>query len=366
MQFIKKIGHKLADPALVFYTLPWLMLLVVLGTIAQKELGLYQAQEMFFSSWFFWLGFIPLPGGYLTIAVIFIAVLAKFLFKSTWSWAQSGIILTHFGVLLLILGGFLTAYTAKESFMLIPEGRESNILKDYFQKGLYIKQNSEPILFLNAQDISTPQTINIPDTDIEVKILSYCKNCRFSSLEDTTGAEHRKGLAEKIDIHEIPLNKSEEANMGGVKLEILNTDDANGTYISTEAAPHAISIHQDDTQYDIIFTRKERELPFTIKLNEFQKIFHPGTNMAQHYSSNIDVIENNSTWQALIQMNEPLRYKGYTFFQSSYAETPVGPATILAVVENKGQLFPYISSIIIALGLILHLIILSVKRGRKA
>jgi hypothetical protein len=41
------------------------------------------------------------------------------------------------------------------------------------------------------------------------------------------------------------------------------------------------------------------------------------------------------------------------------------PYTILAVVENKGRLFPYISTLIIALGLILHLIIRVTGRGKE-
>ena len=131
---INKIGQKLADPTLLFYSLPWLICLLVAGTIAQKYVGLYQAQHMFFSSWILWYGFIPLPGGRITLAFIFITLAAKFLFKSKWSWTQSGIILTHFGVLLLFIGGFITAYNAKESFILIPEGQHSNILHDYYQQ----------------------------------------------------------------------------------------------------------------------------------------------------------------------------------------------------------------------------------------
>ncbi|SVA41121.1 uncharacterized protein METZ01_LOCUS93975, partial [marine metagenome] len=57
----------------------------------------------------------------------------------------------------------------------------------------------------------------------------------------------------------------------------------------------------------------------------------------------------------LIQMNEPLRYKGYTFFQSSFIEGPEGETTVLAVVKNYGRLFPYISSIIMCIGLLFHL-----------
>lgn len=32
-----------ARPAILFYALPWLMILLVAGTVAQKDLGLYAA-----------------------------------------------------------------------------------------------------------------------------------------------------------------------------------------------------------------------------------------------------------------------------------------------------------------------------------
>ena len=59
----------------------------------------------------------------------------------------------------------------------------------------------------------------------------------------------------------------------------------------------------------------------------------------------------------LIKMNEPLRYKNYTFYQSSFIEEESGETSVFAVVENYGRLFPYISSIIMCFGLLLHLII---------
>jgi hypothetical protein len=54
-------------------------------------------------------------------------------------------------------------------------------------------------------------------------------------------------------------------------------------------------------------------------------------------------------------MNNPLRYKGYTFFQSSFAEHDGKVSTVLAVVHNKGWVYPYIGAILVAIGLAFHL-----------
>jgi hypothetical protein len=83
---------------------------------------------------------------------------------------------------------------------------------------------------------------------------------------------------------------------------------------------------------------------------------HTGTGIAKSYSSEVNLIENGIPRRVLIEMNEPLRHKGYTFFQSSFIEGPEGEATVLAAVKNYGRSFPYISSIIMSIGLLLHLL----------
>ena len=49
-----------------------LRLLVVLGTLAQADIGLYESQQKYFSSWFLLLWLIPVPGGRLTLLIMFI------------------------------------------------------------------------------------------------------------------------------------------------------------------------------------------------------------------------------------------------------------------------------------------------------
>ena len=69
--------------------------------------------------------------------------------------------------------------------------------------------------------------------------------------------------------------------------------------------------------------------------------------------------------EVLIKMNEPLRHNGYTFYQSSFFEGEFSDISVFAVVENYGRLFPYISSIIMCIGILLHLI-LKIPRGKRA
>ena len=102
------------------------------------------------------------------------------------------------------------------------------------------------------------------------------------------------------------------------------------------------------------------------KLEDFKKVMHPGTEVAKSYSTRINLIENNIPRPVLIEMNKPLRHQGYTFYQASFIESPNGEeTTVLAAVNNYGRLFPYISSIIMSIGLLIHLLINLPKMLKK-
>ena len=131
---LRPIAVRLARPDILFWTLPLMMILLVAGTVAQKDVGLYVAQRDYFASFLIWFGPLPFPGGYTLLGIFFINLLAKFLLFSEWEWRKAGIILSHFGVLLLIIGGGLTAISEKEGYIVIPRGSTVDIAEDYHQR----------------------------------------------------------------------------------------------------------------------------------------------------------------------------------------------------------------------------------------
>ena len=79
---------------------------------------------------------------------------------------------------------------------------------------------------------------------------------------------------------------------------------------------------------------------------------YPGTNIAKSFSSLVNLIEEINQEKVLISMNEPLRHRGYTFYQASFIEDGPKQTTVLATVKNHGRLFPYISTIIMSIGIL--------------
>ncbi|PIE20185.1 MAG: hypothetical protein CSA66_01115, partial [Proteobacteria bacterium] len=148
-----------------------------------------------------------------------------------------------------------------------------------------------------------------------------------------------------------------ERNRAGLRFRVVGAGAADGTYATLQGLRTPESIVVDGKRYVIDLRRRRTMLPFQIQLIDFEKRLHPGTGMAKAYSSTINLIENGGSRRVVIAMNEPMRHRGYTFYQSSFVEGQQGEATVLAVVKNVGRLFPYVSSIIICLGLLLHLLL---------
>ena len=72
MSLSKKLIKILRTPKLFVFTLIWMMFLVVIGTLAQRDMGLFAVQEKYFSSWVIWFWYIPIPGARLTMVLMFI------------------------------------------------------------------------------------------------------------------------------------------------------------------------------------------------------------------------------------------------------------------------------------------------------
>ncbi len=84
-----------------------------------------------------------------------------------------------------------------------------------------------------------------------------------------------------------------------------------------------MSILEGESSNQIIPFRKKEPifLDFSIKLNQFILEFYPN-GMPKEYISNVTIIDGNQTMNALIKVNEPLKYKNLTFYQSSYNVVP--------------------------------------------
>jgi hypothetical protein len=361
---LKSWARRMASPGIVFWTLPWLMVLLIIGTVAQKDLGLYKAHSLYFSSWILWAGPIPLPGTYATLTVITLSLLLKFLFFSEWSRARAGTILTHLGILVLLIGGMLTALTQEEGYIALKEGGSGSVVSDYHDRIVRVEKDGARLADIPFYDLDVGRPL--PGLSFTATVQMTCRNCAAAPpLQDAANGNKRRGLASEISLVAAAPEKEDEANLSGLMFRVEGASaEADGLYLTMEDIPEIPQITTAQGTYKVRIMRAERVLPFTLTLKDFTRDMHPGTNVARGFSSDVVVGENGVIWPAHIRMNEPLRYKGYTIYQASYAIRPDGDVSIFSVVENKGRIFPYAASFLVFAGLLLHLAIRMRQYGK--
>lgn len=361
-KMINKISKLISSPLIFSYTVLWLIVLVFFGTIAQKDIGLYASQMKYFSSYYFTiLGFIPLPGGRLTVMIMTINLFSSLFKKSLWKLKKIGIIIVHIGGLLLLLGGGITAYFSSEGNMVISEGDSSDHVNDYHTMELaFVNTSLEDSLEYTVFDspiLSVGNSIKYDNLGIELNIIDMIKNVRIENRISPSDSIY-KGLLKDFVL--LPKQPEKEAtqNRPGIILKIegtgQKTDGIYGIFLG-QRTPDRFTLN--DQNFFTEFRRKRTYLPFAIQLADFEKMMHPGTDIAKSYSSEVNLIENDNSRRILIKMNEPLRHRGYTFYQASFIDDLPRETTVLATVKNHGRLFPYISSIIMSIGLLIHLLI---------
>ncbi len=94
-------------------------------------------------------------------------------------------------------------------------------------------------------------------------------------------------------------------------------------------------------------------LPFAVKLDAFEIDHYPGTQRPAQFRSRVQVIDPSLSepFAATIEMNRPLSYRGFDFFQSSYRQESGREATILSVSRDRSQWIVFTGYTLLIIGM---------------
>lgn len=344
------------------------IVLVFIGTIAQVQLGIHGATELYFYSFFlFWeipgIGVsIPyFPGGY-TIGFLLLANLVTALFvRFRYSWKKTGVLLVHFGVITLLIGELISSMMQVDSAMIIDEGRSSNYSEDRQIVELAIidhsrSQETDRVYAFSHALLENKQDARHEELPFTVSVNRYMANAEIRRRDDTAPSDAlivNKGIG--LNTYAIPIPKTgkmDDVNRSTAILTVFDNTNAEvaGTWLASLGFPQQTFDFQGK-EYSMEIRRKRYYHPFDIKLLDFSHDRYLGTNIPMNFSSDIELThpDRGEKREFLIYMNHPLRYDGLTFFQSGFANEDT--TTILQVVSNPGRHLPYISCILIFLGL---------------
>ena len=372
-----------------------LMVLTYCGTLEQQHLNIYDVQAKYFESVFVMAKLgpisIPLPGAYILLLLLFVALIVGGMVRMRWTASRIGILVTHFGMALLLLGGFVEyQYSVKGTLGLL----EAEDYRDTNQNGVfdpgepYLDANSDGkwtpgesashfysyflkdfVLVRHNEDRSVrefmvpaeqlgkaedaPVTFVHDELPFDIEISGYSRNSHPIRVEPGAGYGVRGYSLRRLP----PDPEQAEAHEPGffVTLRPKSQRGRSVREIVWGAQRYPKRVALDGALWDLDVRRRAYPMPFRVQLHDAVHRRHPGTSRPMEYSSHVSKIENDLAVRRHITMNEPLRHKGFTLYQSSYKDRPGGPDTsIFAVVKNPADRVPEIACYVIALGLLVH------------
>ena len=127
-----------------------------------------------------------------------------------------------------------------------------------------------------------------------------------------------------------------------------------GTWLVSNAIPDPQGFTVNGHTYELVMRQRRFYKQFALTLLDFAHDRYAGTDIPKNFSSRVRLVdfERNENREVLISMNDPLRYRGFTFYQSGFDNND--KTTILQVVKNPAMLLPYIACGLVALGFVVQ------------
>lgn len=173
--------------------------------------------------------------------------------------------------------------------------------------------------------------------------------------------DHRDNLVPfKLPVTTIPIQKNGaliKGDIRAVKMEILGKE-----YWATNFSPLSLIISGKKVIIEV--TKESITLPFELALSEFKMDKDPGTNNPASYESFIKLFSDGEMTKHHVFMNNPLKHRGFTFYQASYHQDNNGNYnSTLAVNVDQGRFLKYLGSLMLVLGGIWHYNLNKKKKG---
>lgn len=364
--WFRRIWRALISPRLTVICLAFLIVLTFVGTVYQTDHGLHQAKLRYFDSWLTSIGVVPFPGTQLVLAVLLANLLGYLLQVLARDHMPYGILLTHLGILLMLVGGAITQRYGMESHLSLLEGETSNVSASYNSWELAVWNADMGVRHVRAADadrLKAGDVLEFPDPGLTVAVESFHRNSRAFQDGIPEPPENSRGITH---VEPAPLEKQPERNRPGAVLRLTwPGGDTRRVLLFGEDAVEGLSI--GGKIYLLALRHTRYPLPVLVTLQDFRREVHRGTEMARSFSSKIEVEAEGLKRELTVSMNKPYRHRGLTFYQASFSDDGRGTEmSTFAVTRNHARLLPYIATTVVVVGMLIHFCIMLVQRARKA
>jgi len=345
------------------------MALIFAGTIAQVHVGIWEAQQRYFQSWFVWWpgegsGFrIPIfPGGHFIGGVLLINLIAAHAKRFQWNWRKLGIHLTHAGLIIMLAGGLFTDLFAVESHMRLNIGDTKNFSEDPRRMEMAVIETSDPefdqVTAIPEAVLRRGGTIEHSSLPFRITVRNFYQNSRLKMASEA-GAGLKpianQGPGAQVVVEPVPRATGvNDRDLVTAAIEIITPEGSRGTWLVSDALGAPQTFSAGGRTWQLAMRPARYYKPYSVTLQKFTHEKYPGTEIPKNFASRITLIDEDKAVNrnVLVYMNHPLRYRGDTYYQAGFEQDD--RTSILQVVRNPSFLAPYVACIVVAAGLLVQ------------
>lgn len=342
------------------------IILIFAATLDQVNLGVWAVQQKYFQTFFvLWkFGEVPVPifpGGYFIGGLLFINLIAAHIYRFKLTWRKTGIFLTHFGIILLLIGELLSGLLQEDFQMRLAEGETKNYSESPRFNELAVIDTTNPefddVVAIPEAMLARGDVVQHPKLPFRIVPKIYYPNANLEMRPAGSSAPPSPattGAGVQIIATPLPITyKPNEQNFPAAFVELDAPEGPIGTWLVSTDLTRVQHFDYGGRSWKIALRFQRAYKPFALTLLKFSNDLYAGTDIPKNYSSRLRLTtpDGHDDREVLIYMNNPLRYAGLTFYQSSFD----GPqTTILQVVRNPSWRLPYIACIMMAVGLVVQ------------
>jgi hypothetical protein len=404
--FVGRLIKFFTSLRLTVVLLAFAIILVFVGTLAQVDEGLYNAQSRYFRQWIV-LGLdlfgrnipIILPGGYLIGTLLLVNLLAAHIYRFQFSVKKLGIQIAHAGVILLLVGQLATDMFAHESQLSFAEGQTKAYGESLNKYELAFMSpngaNGQRTVAFPLSWLARGGDIQNPNLPLTIRVKKFWKNSEpfFRAPMMKNGPPlTTNGLALKFDFQPADEVKTmDDKNAPTAIIEIITSSGSLGEWVVSDWANDEAKIEElrenytpalgasttekiiadltrpqsvevNGTKFTFELRPQRINFPFSMTLLKATHTVYEGTDIPKDFRSRVQ-LDNPQTGEKReveISMNHPLRYAGLTFYQQQMTageaiqQAGLAPWSLLQVVHNPSWLTPYLGCGMVAAGLVIQ------------
>jgi ABC-type transport system involved in cytochrome c biogenesis permease subunit len=278
---------------------------------------------------------------------------------------RAGIVLLHAGVALVMINELVVYSLHVEGQMQIQEGETVNYVQDIRTVELAVVDPSDPktddVVVVPRSLLQGKKLITNEWLPFDLQAVEYLPNSALKNPTAETKNPATAGIGKEVVAVEArrgagtDVESKVDLTAAYVKLLKKGTPDEIGTYlVRLQLPPQAVKI--GDKSYDVALQFKRTYKPYSMQLRDVRFDKYLGTQTPKNYSSDVRLVDpsRNVDRDVKIWMNNPLRFAGETFYQSSYFVDRGREGTVLQVVTNTAWMIPYVACVLVGIGLLAH------------